>query len=152
MVSEARYRTIVRAGAIYDLIVTAPFTTPWTLALALSTMGWAQAALGLSGEVPAYSTGVALFANLMGSLVLVWSSIRILWPEPWLGRADALARGLFSLWMIYALVRGATPVIGSFLAFELIWMTAQFLPYRRAEPTALQQEPGSAAQPSAGTL
>jgi hypothetical protein len=134
MISEARFRKLVRASAVYDLVVTAPFATPWTLAVALKSIGAVQTAFGLKGEVPEYSTGLALFGNLMGSVVLVWSLARCLSPEPRLGRLDALARGLFSIWMAYALFHGAAAAIAGFLVLELGWMIVQLLPLRPAEP------------------
>lgn len=48
-----------------------------------------------------------LLANLMGSIVCVWSLLRIRDPQPAFGRYDALGRFLFATWMAYALAQGA---------------------------------------------
>jgi hypothetical protein len=68
---------IVRASAWCDLIATAPLATPWSLRWFLSAFEHLHGTLGLGGTVPAYSAGLALFANLLGSIVAVWSLARL---------------------------------------------------------------------------
>jgi hypothetical protein len=41
-----------RAGAIYDVIVTAPFAAPWTAGLVLSVLAWTHDVLNLPGDAP----------------------------------------------------------------------------------------------------
>jgi hypothetical protein len=75
-----------------------------------------------------------LFASLMGSLVLVWSVLRLLRPTAELGLADTVARLLFASWMAVALANGATGMLVGFLVAELGWAAAQgrvVLPLRR---------------------
>jgi hypothetical protein len=84
----------------YDLVVTAGFATPWTYALlhgALSSLG---GALGL-GVLPARDPVQTLYANLMGSVVVVWALLRIVKPLPVHGLLDGVARTLFATWQAY---------------------------------------------------
>ena len=132
MLSEHAFRRIVRASAVYDLVITAPFATPWTCAAVLKLLANIDDRLGLAGTAPDVSPSSLLFANLMGSVVIVWSVARAMWPEPRLGRLDAVARGLFATWMVYAATHGVSSILGGFLVIELSWMVLQLLPFRSA--------------------
>lgn len=125
----SQFRHIVRASAAYDLIVTAPFATPWTFAVAFGQLGAVNQALGgqpLAGFAPLQM----LFALLMGSVVMVWSVLRLRGPTQQLGRHDAAARALFSLWMAWAWVQTGEPVLLLFLLPELSWAVVQAWPVR----------------------
>ena len=67
---EHRYRQLVRTSAIYDLVATAAFATPWTFQLVHQT-------LGLISPLPDFKPLHGFFANLLGSIVVVWSILRI---------------------------------------------------------------------------
>ena len=117
---------VVRASAVYDLVVTTGFALPWTAGLAFAGLAGVQDALGLSGELP--STGVVftvLFANLMGSIVVVWSVLRIVAPSRTLGIADTCARFLFAIGMAAALAAGGSTLLVGFLVAEVAWGVVQ---------------------------
>lgn len=57
------FRAIVRASAIYDLIVTAPFMTPWSLMLAIGMIDYLHTSLGLPGALPTFGATHLLFAG-----------------------------------------------------------------------------------------
>ncbi|MFG2698182.1 hypothetical protein [Kitasatospora sp. NPDC048407] len=118
----------VRASAWYDLLVTAPFATPWTFALAHRALSTAGRALGL-GELPPPEPVLTLFANLMGSLVVVWALLRLLRPLPVHGLYDGAARVLFACWQAWALAHGATGLLWGFLAVEVAFGAAQLWPF-----------------------
>ncbi len=124
------YASIVRASALYDLLVTAPFMTPWTLTLVLGLINELHLRLGLPGGVPTFGPTHMLFAGLMGSVVVVWSLARLRLKLPVLGRYDAIARFLFAAWQIFAVAGGATPLILVFTAFEFLFGVLQLLPYQ----------------------
>lgn len=130
MPSLATFRRIVRASAIYDLVLTAPFATPWTFALMLAHLSATNQQLG-GAPLPAFAPFHVLFACLLGSIVLVWSVLRIADPQPRLGRYDAAARLLFSAWMAWALAATGEPLIWLFLLPEAAWCVAQCLPVRQ---------------------
>jgi len=131
--SPATYRRIVRASAIYDLVVTAPFATPWTFA-----WNWRQLSdldLRLGGAaLPPFDVDATLVACLMGSLVLVWSALRIATPERRLGRFDGVARLLFSTWMAWALAITHQPLLWLFLVPEFAWGVVQWWPVAEPSP------------------
>ena len=120
---EHRYRQLVRTSAIYDLLATAAFATPWSFQLVHQT-------LGLISPLPDFKPLHVFFANLLGNIVVVWSILRIWRPEPILGLFDSYARGLFFFWQIYyLLVYGITPVVWVFAAFEFAFCVSQAYGY-----------------------
>ncbi|TMR91661.1 hypothetical protein [Nonomuraea basaltis] len=134
--SRPAYLRLVRASAWYDLVVTAGFATPWTYTLlhgALSSLG---GALGL-GAMPALDPMQTLYANLMGSVVVVWAFLRIVKPLPVHGLLDGLARTLFATWQAYALAHGATRVLWLFLVVEVAFGVVQLVPWWRSRRTSL---------------
>ncbi|CAN7449061.1 hypothetical protein LJR289_002946 [Pseudoduganella sp. LjRoot289] len=130
MPSLAAFRRIVRASAIYDLVLAAPFATPWTFGLMVAQLSAANQQLG-GTALPAFAPFHVLFACLMGSIVLVWSVLRIADPQPRFGRYDAAGRLLFSTWMAWTLAVTGEPLIWLFLLPEAAWCVAQCLPVRR---------------------
>ena len=128
MPSPTSFRRIVRASGIYDLVVTAPFATPFTFALVERALRSLHDASGADGEMPAFAPAQALMAHLLGSVVVVWSVLRIREPEARFGRLDAVARWLFSAWMLWAVAHGASTLILGFVVFEVAFGVAQSLP------------------------
>ncbi|MET9384803.1 hypothetical protein ABZY09_27975 [Streptomyces sp. NPDC002928] len=122
------YLRVVRASAWYDLVVTAGFATPWTYALvhdALSTWG---DALGMGG-LPELDPMQTLYANLMGSVVVVWAVLRLVRPLSSHGLFDGVARTLFAAWQAYALAHGATRLLWLFLGVEVAFGVVQLVPW-----------------------
>jgi len=130
MLDIATMRRIVRASAIYDLLLTAPFATPWTFAFLYGQLQALNAALG-GTPLPPFAPLHVLFACLMGSLVLVWAVLRIADPQPRLGRYDGAGRALFTMWMAWTLAASDTPILWLFIVPEALWAIAQWLPPRR---------------------
>ena len=129
MLSLATFRRLVRASAIYDVLMTGAFATPWTLLLLRDQLSGINVQLGGS-PLPAFAPFHLLIGCLLGSVVLVWSVLRIADPQPRFGRYDAAARYLFSLWMGWALLVTNQPVLWLFIVPELAWGLAQSLPLR----------------------
>ncbi|WP_043687147.1 hypothetical protein [Streptomyces xylophagus] len=126
----ASYLRVVRASAWYDLVVTAGFATPWTYALvqdALSSLGrdWG---LGVLPELDPVQT---LYANLMGSVVVVWAVLRLVRPLVLYGLLDGVARVLFTAWQGYALAQGAPRFLWLFLTVEAVFGVLQLAPWWR---------------------
>ncbi|NGN67871.1 hypothetical protein G5C51_28720 [Streptomyces sp. A7024] len=117
------YLRRVRASAWYDLVVTAGFATPWTYELLHGTLGL------LGGTVPALDPMQVLYANLMGSVVLIWATLRLTGTRPEHGLYDGVARLLFSTWFLYALTQGAPSVLWVFLVVELPFGVVQLAPW-----------------------
>ena len=129
--SATRFRQLVRASAIYDLLVTAPFATPWSFAWNWQQLSALNVRLGGVALAP-FDVYATLVACLMGSLVMVWSVLRLLTPERRLGRADGVARLLFSTWMAWALAVTGQPLLWLFVVPEFAWGVAQWWPVRDA--------------------
>jgi len=123
----ALYLRLVRASALYDLLVTAPFATPWSLAWLLRQLDELGQALGLA-PLAVFPPEALLLGNLLGSVVCVWAGLRLLQPSLLLGRLDAVARGLFALWQAWALYQGASPLLAVFLLVEIGFGIAQAWP------------------------
>jgi len=142
MWTPKQYRRLVRSSAWYDLIVMAAFVTPWSFTALHGLLSGLSQALDLPGELPAFAPAHMLMANLLGSIVCVWSVLRIRDPQAVYGRYDAAGRFLFATWQAYALLQGATGLLVLFLVFELAWGIAQVLPVRQASPAgSLTQAP-----------
>ncbi|MFN9471797.1 hypothetical protein [Acidovorax sp.] len=124
--TPARYRATVRASAWYDLLVTWPFALPWTFAWLYGLLASASTALALPGTMHPLDATHMLLANLLGSVVVVWSIARIAAPGVLLGRLDGLARFLFAAWQIYAVAHGASAIVLGFTVFELFFGVLQW--------------------------
>lgn len=129
------YLRLVRSSGWYDLIVTAGFATPWTYALVHHLLSAGGEAAGL-GTMPALTPMQTLYANLMGSVVVVWSVLRIVRPLPLHGLLDGAARVLFSLWEAYALAHGGPRLLALFLAAEVTFGILQLAPWARERAAA----------------
>ena len=127
--SSANYLRVVRASAVYDVLATAPFATPWTFAWNWQQLSALNVRLGGAALMP-FDVYPTLIACLMGSLVLVWSALRIARPERRLGRFDGAARFLFSTWMAWALSQTHQPLLWLFLVPEFAWGVVQWWPVR----------------------
>lgn len=147
--SRRTYLRVVRTSAWYDLVVTTAFATPWTYALvhrALSSLG---SALGL-GVLPALDPVQTMYANLLGSVVVVWALLRIVKPLAAHGLFDGVARALFALWQAYALAQGATGVLWLFLVVEVALGVAQLVPWWRGRAGLADGPAGSTAGQALG--
>lgn len=139
MWSRAGYRGVVRASGWYDLLVSAVFVTPWSLMLLHQLLGELSRQWGLGGELPDFAPLHVLMANLMGSIVCVWSVLRIRDPQLQFGRYDAVGRLLFASWQAYALNQGATQLLWGTLILELVWALLQLWPVRAEENLTAQK-------------
>ncbi|MET8446987.1 hypothetical protein [Streptomyces sp. NPDC005209] len=129
--SRPAYLRLVRASAWYDLVVTAGFATPWTYALLHDALSFLGEATGL-GTLPALDPMQTLYANLMGSVVVIWSLLRLTRPLPVHGLYDGAARTLFALWQAYALTtQGLPALLWPFFALETAFGAAQLVPWFR---------------------
>jgi hypothetical protein len=125
MISSTVQRT-VRISALYDLVVSIAFALPFTAPVLFDGFSTLQTSLQLSGSLP--NSGdpfTVMFANLMGSLVVVWSIFRLARPSRAAGAADTLGRTLFSLGMTVALIHGASPLVLGILVPEVLWGVVQ---------------------------
>lgn len=128
---STHYLKIVRASAWYDLLVTWPFATPWTFSWMHAQLAWLAQAGGLPGSIHPLDATQMLFANLLGSVVIVWSLARILEPSVRLGRLDGAARVLFTLWQLLAVQAGVSMIVLGFTGIEILFAILQWWPVNR---------------------
>lgn len=135
--SEGRYLKLVRVSAWYDLIVTAPFAFPVVSAQVLSALRAMHAALGLNGAIPEFQAAHLLFVNLMGSLVLVWSVLRLRRTRVEYGLYDAASRFLFAFCQGFYLLSGnLSALLVPFFVAECVFGILQAYGYRSpSQPT-----------------
>jgi hypothetical protein len=145
-VSRSAFLTIVRASAAYDLLLTAPFATPWTFALAHAHLSAVNQSLG-GDALPDFGPFHVLFACLMGSIVLVWSVLRLRAASVTLGRYDGVGRFLFSSWMAWTLAASGAPLLWLFLVPEFCWGVAQWLPVAQDDGSSTERAPLTSAAP-----
>ena len=126
------YLTIVKASAWYDLLVTSVFATPWTFAAVYGTLQSLAHTLNLPGQIPNLTVTDILFANLLGTVVVVWSVVRLRQPSVALGRYDAFGRLFFTIWQLYAVCTGASWVLLGFVVFEALFGVLQALPVQKS--------------------
>ncbi|MGX9890561.1 hypothetical protein [Streptomyces sp. NPDC002276] len=126
----ASYLRVVRASAWYDLVVTAGFATPWTYTLVHDTLSSLGRDWGL-GVLPELDPIQTLYANLMGSVVVVWAVLRLVRPLAAHGLFDGVARVLFTAWQGYALAQGAPRFLWLFLVVEASFGVLQLAPWWR---------------------
>ncbi|WOE32675.1 MULTISPECIES: hypothetical protein [unclassified Acinetobacter] len=120
-----QYQKIVKASALYDFVFTLPFVTPWTFQVVYNI-------LNLIAPIPSFAPSHILFVNLFGSIVIVWSVLRIRHPLPQYGFYDSIGRLLFSIWFIYNIVFYKThPMIMLFALLEVSWFIIQAYGYWR---------------------
>lgn len=100
-------------------------------------------AQGLPGTLPPFAPAQMLMANLLGSIVVVWSVLRIRDPRIEYGRYDALARFLFAGWQMYAVAHGASALILGFTLFEILFGVCQSLPITRIKKWRFSAANGS---------
>ncbi|KQQ88016.1 hypothetical protein [Massilia sp. Leaf139] len=129
------YLRLVRASAFYDIVVTGALATPWTLPFAHALMSHLNQQLG-GAALPAFAPFHMFIGGLLGSVVLVWSLLRLRMPSLVLGRHDGAARFLFSGWMVWALAQTGAPVLWLLLVPEFAWGVAQWWP---VAPAAVPQ-------------
>lgn len=97
--------------------------------------------LALDRPVPTLDITVMLFANLPGSVVVVWSLCRLRQPSRSIGLYDALARILFTVWQLFAVVHGASFLILGFTCFEVGFAIAQILPLNHPQKVRTNARP-----------
>lgn len=121
------YRRVVRAGALYDIVFTAALALPWTQALAHGATSGLNEALG-GAPLPPFAPFHMFLAGLLGSVVVVWSVLRMRRPSLELGRYDGVTRFLFAAWMAWTLAQGGAPVLWLLLVPETAWGVVQWWP------------------------
>jgi hypothetical protein len=114
-------RTLVAAGAVYDLAVIGPLATPWTARPQLEIMNAVNDALEFSGTMPVFLPVHILFINLFGTFVLLWALARLFFFRQAFATADLVIRVCVSAILFwYALEGNVNGIVKLFFAVELV--------------------------------
>ena len=117
---------VIRACAGFDLVVTATFALPFTARVFVETLYALDRALGGALATPELGALGLFFTNLAGILGVLWALVRLVRPEAWLARADALGRVAVAALIAGSLHGGALPaLLWAFVATELGGAAAQ---------------------------
>ncbi|AGZ33369.1 hypothetical protein C4Q28_24190 [Pseudomonas sp. SWI6] len=123
--NQSRYATIVRVGAVYDVIATLPFAIPFVAGWALQVFAGLDAWLGLGTPFARLDATSLFFINLGALAYVVWGIAR--WRQPTVsnGRLDAALRLAVIGLQLYALSQGATPILWGLAAVLLLLAVLQ---------------------------
>ena len=123
---------MIRVCAGFDLVVTGMIALPFTAPVFVSTLYALDRALGGAAGIPELPGIAWFFTNLAGALGVLWALVRLLRPEPWLARADALARcAVAALIASYVIADEVPALLWAFVATELLGAAAQAWVTRR---------------------
>ncbi|MFO0695925.1 MAG: hypothetical protein U0230_20350 [Polyangiales bacterium] len=129
MLERESFHRIYRASAWYDLWVSTPFALAPVVALVWPLFDLLQQRM-TGRPLPPLDPHGMLFANFFGSVVLVWSLVRLRYDDPRLARFDAVGRVLFTIAMLRALAYGAMPLLYGFVVVEAVFGLLQLAPVR----------------------
>jgi len=119
-------RRIIFWGAMYDVLVTAAFATPWTAAPLLQFLSHLHMQLGLAGTALLTVDPVSMiFINFSGTLVSMWGGLRLFRPTLLHGAIDSAGRLAVALWIFLAVQTGATTISLPLAFGELVWFMLQ---------------------------
>uniref|UniRef100_A0A2A4YRI3 Uncharacterized protein n=1 Tax=OCS116 cluster bacterium TaxID=2030921 RepID=A0A2A4YRI3_9PROT len=123
------YQKIIRASAIYDLVITTPFMFPPIAIGIIGTANQFAEAIGLRSDMT-ITQDTLIWISLMATVVTLWSILRVISPERRFGLYDGFGRLSFSFWFLfYPLVYGTSELSYLFLGPELIWGAVQLSGY-----------------------
>ena len=125
------YQRLVRSSAIYDILLTTAFAVPVLASMKVDLLRWVHTSTGMAGHFPLFDPMHMVFVHLLGSVVTVWSLLRVFHPQALFGWYDAMARFAFSLVMAWGLWQGGSSLLWWFLIPELSWGIVQWLGYHR---------------------
>ena len=116
----------VRFIAGFDLVVTGLFALPFSAHVFVATLYALDRALGGTLPEPALTPLGWFFANLAGVLGVLWALVRLMRPERWLARADALGRcAVAALIAWYLMTQPLPALLWAFVATELAGAAVQ---------------------------
>lgn len=116
----------VRAGGLYDLLVSWPLLTPWTLAWMAEHLNQVNGALGWPGAAASPDALHGMLAGMAGCLVMLWGWARWRHPSVWLGQVDAWTRVVFGAHLAWAAFSGLPRVLLLYALVEVVFAWVQW--------------------------
>lgn len=130
MQPETKPARLLRAAALYDIVVTGPLVLAPVVPLVFKAIAGIDAALGFGTTFAVLDPTAVFFINLAAASVLAWAAIRIKRPDRSALFIDVLYRLVLIACQIWAVTNGATPVllgISATLGLITVLETATFL-------------------------
>jgi hypothetical protein len=129
----SRYLRLVWFSALYDLLVTLPFATPWTARIMLAQLRELHVRVGAGGATtPPFEPLHFMFLSFFGTIVTMWAIYRLLCTRREHGLVDGCSRIAFAFWEGLALWQGQSHLLFGFLAIEIFFGVMQLAWFPRA--------------------
>jgi len=139
---SSNYLKVIKYSALYDIIITFPFALPVVAALHIALLRGLHETFSFSGTIADFTPTHLFFVNLMGSVVVVWSALRIYKPKVIYGLFDFYARALFSSWMcFYLFFYDLSSIIWLLLIPEISWGVIQLVGYVKLNRLNVKNRP-----------
>jgi hypothetical protein len=109
----------IRAFAAFDLAITAVLALPPTATMFLDMILRLDRMAGFDTPEPVWNPLWLFFVHLAGVLGVLWALARLSRPQADLARLDSAGRVAVAALLVWAIVGGATPVLGLFVVTEV---------------------------------
>lgn len=130
MSSKINSHTVIKAAALYDVVLLLPFAIPGLVTVMIGQLSGLHYSLELAGQFPEFSPLHFLFMNIMASISVVWGAMRLRDPRAEYGLYDCVMRLLIATTILYyVLFAGVSSLMWTFIVGEIFWGTLQFTPY-----------------------
>ncbi len=121
--NDDRYSTLIKACAVYDILVTTVVALPMAVAPILGMLAQLDSMLGFNSQFISVDATTTFLLNLAGCYVTVWAIYRFKYPSVTVGKLDAILRFVLAALQVVAVLNGATPILLG-IALMLLLMAA----------------------------
>lgn len=133
-------RRAVRAGAVYDMVVAAPFAVPVLWRMHMEMLHAINQALGDTLQMADFGDAEALFVNMFGIAILVWVAARFRNPGVCTAWYDMWIRIGVSAVFFSNIAAGFAPtILVLLLVVEVAWACVDYWAWRSlSAPASLE--------------
>ena len=128
---------ILKTAAVYDLVVTGLLVLPPVVLIVLKVIAYVDASLGFGTEFTVPDATTIFFVNLAAATVIAWAAIRIMRPSREALLIDIGYRVVLVICQVWAVLAGATPVLLGISAALLLIAGAEWVAWKKSDPTGL---------------
>lgn len=129
-------RSIILAGAAYDLIVALPLAIPPLARPDLNLLFSIGDMVGLTGTVPQFDQVHLLFINLFGVFVTAWGIFKLRSSNLQLVSLDLIMRvAVLALLLWHVLAYNSHPIVYLFIVADIVWTGLDYWGHRRVSAT-----------------
>jgi hypothetical protein len=125
-------RSIIIAGALYDLLVALPLAIPPLARPDLELLFGIGDIVGLTGTVPQFDQVYLLFINLFGVFVSAWGFFKLRSGNLRLVSLDLVMRlAVLALLVWHVIAYNSHPIVYMFIAADILWTALDYWGHRR---------------------